>query len=270
MERRQRRRQQLSHIGNDQSPKVPGIVLQLCWICNEWDEVIEAKRDSCISINLELDWHINYRTEISGRKALYVRPTQSFRSRDQKWEADRDDPLDVTHDAQISLSTGLAASFSLASEWLARCKKEHHICRNAVRLASKLPKRPLDLGSGKDQTIKLQVSLGRKEFVSLSHRWGEWQPLHLLENNLQSFKTEIDPSHLPRTFRDPVTVTSKLGYRYVWIDSLCIIQDSKEDWMSESAIISYIYRSSALSISAGGANDSNSGCFAVREPLRHR
>ena len=269
-QRRQRRMQQLSQIEDNQSPKIPGIVLQLCWSCHESDERIEPKWGSYVSINLELDWHVNYRMEANGREALDVRPTEYVRSQGQKWKANRDDPIEVVHDAQICVSTESAASFNLASEWLARCKKEHPICRKAVRSVSKFPKRLLDLGSGKDQTIRLQVDLGRKEFVSLSHRWGNSQPLCLLESNIESFKTEINPGHLPRTFQDAVTITRKLGYRYLWIDSLCIIQDSKEDWMTESAIMGQIYRCSALNISAGGADDSNSGCFAMREPLRQR
>ncbi|KAK3332666.1 heterokaryon incompatibility protein-domain-containing protein [Cercophora scortea] len=155
--------------------------------------------------------------------------------------------------------------------WLAKCKKEHAVCRKAVRsAASKFPTRLLDLGSGKDQTIRLRVGLGRKEFVSLSHRWGNSQPLRLLQSNLDAFKTEIKPEDLPKTFQDAVTITRKLGYRYLWIDSLCIIQDSKEDWMAESAIMGQIYRCSALNISAGGAEDSSAGCFATRDPLQHR
>ncbi|KAN0070748.1 Heterokaryon incompatibility protein (HET) domain containing protein [Elaphomyces granulatus] len=268
-ERRQRRMQQLSQIEDNQSSKFPGIVLQLRWGCSEWDERIDPKRDS-FSINLELDWHVNYRMEINDRMALDVRPTEYVRSQGHKWKANRDDPIEVVHDAQICVSTESAASFNLASEWLARCKKGHPICRKAVRSASKFPKRLLDLGSGKDQTIRLRVDLGRKEFVSLSHRWGNSQPLRLLNSNIESFKTEINPDHLPRTFRDTVTITRKLGYRYLWIDSLCIIQDSKEDWMMESSIMGQIYRCSALNISTGGADDSNSGCFATREPLRQR
>lgn len=117
---------------------------------------------------------MNYRMETNGRKALNVRPTEDVRSQGQKWEANRDDPIEVAHDAQVCESMEPVASFKLASKWLTRCKKEHPICRKAVQSASKFPKRLLDLGSGKDQTIRLRVGLGRKEFVSLSHRWGKF------------------------------------------------------------------------------------------------
>lgn len=267
---RQRRMEQLDQIKDDLSAKIAGVALQFRWGCNEWDERVEAKWGSYVSINLELDWHLNYPMETNGRKSLSIYRAEYVRSQGEKWESNRDDPIDVVHDAQISASTGSDASLNLANRWLAKCKKEHAVCRKAVRSASKFPTRLLDLGSGKDQTIRLREGLGRKEFVSLTHRWGNTQPLCLLQGNVETFKTEIKPEDLPKTFRDAVTITRKLRYRYLWIDSLCIIQDSKEDWMTESAIMGHIYRCSALNISAGGAEDSSSGCFVTREPLQHR
>lgn len=195
--RRRRRTQQLRQIENSQSPQIPGIVLQLSWSCYEFDERIEPKWGSYVSINLELKWHMNHLMETDSRKCLHVHPTEYIQSQGRQWEANRDDPIGVVHDAQISMSTESTASFNLAREWLDRCKREYPICRKAVRSASQFPKRLLDLGSGKDQTIRLCVGLGRKEFVSLTHRWGNSQPLRLLKSNIESFKSEINPDHLP-------------------------------------------------------------------------
>jgi hypothetical protein len=268
--RRQRRAEQLDQMKDNPPIGVAAVALQFHWDCYEWDKEIEAKWGSYVSINLELDWPLSCPMETNGRKALSVYRTEYVRSQGEEWKANRDDPIEVVHDAQISVFTGSDASFSLARHWLARCKREHAVCRRAVRSSTKSPTRLLDLGSGKDQTIRLRVGIGRKEFVSLSHRWGDSQPLRLLQSNLEAFKTEIKPDDLPKTFRDAVTITRKLGYRYLWIDSLCIIQNSREDWMAESAIMGQIYRSSALNISAGGAEDSRSGCLVTREPLQHR
>ncbi|KAG7284603.1 hypothetical protein NEMBOFW57_009208 [Staphylotrichum longicolle] len=208
----------------------------------------------------------------NGRKALSVYRTEYIRSEAEKakWKAHRDDPIEVVHDAQLSVSTGSAASFGLAKQWLTRCKRGHSVCRDAIRSVTKFPTRLLDIGSGKVKTIRLREGRGQKDFVSLSHCWGSLQPLRLLEGNLELFKTQINFEDLPRTFQDAVTITRELGYRYLWIDSLCIIQDSKGDWTTESAIMGHIYRASALNISAGGAADSSAGCFATRNPLKHR
>ncbi len=60
----------------------------------------------------------------------------------------------------------------------------------------------------------------------------------------------IDIDDLPPTFRDAVTVVRKLGLRYLWIDSLCIIQKDLEDWQIESARMSSIFRNAYLVLGA--------------------
>lgn len=77
------------------------------------------------------------------------------------------------------------------------------------------------------------------------------------------FGTEIDK--LPRTFIEAFTVCLKLGYRYILIDSLCIIQDDDDDWQAEASFMGNIYAYADLNISATGAKDSDSGLFVQRE-----
>lgn len=72
---------------------------------------------------------------------------------------------------------------------------------------------------------------------------------------------------LPLTFQHAVSITYSLGYRYLWIDSLCIMQDDPSDWAFESATMSRIYSNSVLTIAALWGEDSHSGCFVERNPL---
>lgn len=74
-------------------------------------------------------------------------------------------------------------------------------------------------------------------------------------------------SLLSQTFRDAITITRQLNIRYLWIDSLCIIQDDLRDWEFESANMSSIYRSSILTIAAAATVDSVGGCFAATPKL---
>ena len=74
---------------------------------------------------------------------------------------------------------------------------------------------------------------------------------------------------LPLTFQHAIAITRKLGYQYLWIDSLCIIQDSKEDWDVESLDMKRVYQMSALTIGAARGGDSHAGCFVERQPLAH-
>lgn len=69
---------------------------------------------------------------------------------------------------------------------------------------------------------------------------------------------------LPKTFQEAIALTRKLGVRYLWIDSLCIIQDDHHGWEVESAKMATIYSLSYLTIAATHAADSQQGCFSTR------
>ena len=62
-------------------------------------------------------------------------------------------------------------------------------------------------------------------------------------------------------------ITRRLGLRFLWIDSLCIIQDSIENWTHESAMIGLVYSNATCNIAATAAEDSSAGCFFERNPL---
>ncbi|KAM5349700.1 hypothetical protein ACJ41O_006205 [Fusarium nematophilum] len=70
---------------------------------------------------------------------------------------------------------------------------------------------------------------------------------------------------LSKNFQDAVVATRALGFRYLWIDSLCIIQDSKEDWDIESARMELVYRNAACTLSASKSADGNGGLFMPRD-----
>jgi hypothetical protein len=72
--------------------------------------------------------------------------------------------------------------------------------------------------------------------------------------HLDSHKTGIPMSALPKTFRDAVKITHRVGKRFLWIDSLAIIQDDTKDWEFEAAQMAAIYENSFLSIAATSQN----------------
>lgn len=75
---------------------------------------------------------------------------------------------------------------------------------------------------------------------------------------------------LPKTFRDAVQITRRLGVRHLWIDSLCIIQDSKEDWGIEAARMGDVYRYGYLNIAANASKGANAGIFTQRSDAARR
>jgi Heterokaryon incompatibility protein (HET) len=72
---------------------------------------------------------------------------------------------------------------------------------------------------------------------------------------------------LPRTFQDAIMAVREFNIRYIWIDSLCIIQDSDEDWKFEAAQMDVVYRNAIYNIAATKGTDSESGLFTERKPF---
>ena len=120
---------------------------------------------------------------------------------------------------------------------------------------------------GDDQfTIKLtssdEVDLHRERYFVLSHVWGDIDIACRTKcENFERYQNEgIDYNALPQTFQDVIRITVAVGVEYLWIDSLCIIQDDTSDWQRESAKMASIFRSASLTIAAASARNSLGGC----------
>jgi hypothetical protein len=75
--------------------------------------------------------------------------------------------------------------------------------------------------------------------------WGNTKvlaPLRTLKSNYKAMLGEIGSQDLPRNFIDALVVCAGLGIRYLWIDSLCIVQDDGEDWKREAGTMHLVYR----------------------------
>ncbi|CAH0057625.1 unnamed protein product [Clonostachys solani] len=73
---------------------------------------------------------------------------------------------------------------------------------------------------------------------------------------------------LPKTFQDAISLVSRLGLEYIWIDSLCILQDSLDDWDREAAVMSDVYLNATINIAATAASDGREGLFNDRDSLK--
>ena len=101
--------------------------------------------------------------------------------------------------------------------------------------------------------------------MSLSHCWGASSFLTLKSTNLSDFK-EGKPLHvLSKVFKDAIFVTRSLGCNMIWIDSLCIIQDSLDDWRKESVNMSKVYVNAVCNIAATGSSGCDEGLFHNQE-----
>lgn len=104
-----------------------------------------------------------------------------------------------------------------------------------------LPTRYLNVDSNPPRLCVAEDG-ARGFYVALSHCWGKTQPLRTTSATIADRLISIPTADMPQTFRDAVLITRELGLEYLWIDSLCIVQDSQEDWEKESAKMGDIYR----------------------------
>lgn len=154
------------------------------------------------------------------------------------------------------------ASLQQIINWDTSCRMSHSQCRTR---ATSLPTRVIDVGSS-DGVCRLYESRGDQEYyMTLSHCWGSLKIFTTINNNLADLKRHIDIDALPKTFRDAIYITRLLKIRYLWIDSLCIIQDDSEDWARESAKMASIYHQSYLTLAATSAKDGSEGLFKPRD-----
>jgi hypothetical protein len=96
-------------------------------------------------------------------------------------------------------------------------------------------------------------------FVSLSHCWGGAEILKLTTTNISVLKGDISFLQLPKTFQDAIQVVRTLGIRYIWIDSLCIIQNSDQDWHKEASAMLKVYKHALFNIAATASTNSCGG-----------
>ncbi|RSL58562.1 hypothetical protein CEP53_006107 [Fusarium sp. AF-6] len=161
---------------------------------------------------------------------------------------------------------GSPVNLSIAKGWLDDCRDNHAQCRPVE--TSRLPTRVLDVGISEGLDSCRLVETGNKEgnYVALSHCWGAKIKERLTTETLSNFLRCIQIAQLPANFRDAIHVTRQLGMRYLWIDALCILQDSKEDWASESERMGSIYQDSTLTIFAMTSKGSEEGFLKTVNP----
>ncbi|KAI1378917.1 heterokaryon incompatibility protein-domain-containing protein [Hypoxylon crocopeplum] len=147
-------------------------------------------------------------------------------------------------------------SFNYLKSRLRACVETHDSCRQNLSSASK---RLLHLGSTGDSSASLyETPVGfREPYVALSYCWGGDVPLKTLKSNIRSLMQGFSLTQLPAAVRDAAQITRKLGLQYLWVDSLCIMQDSKTDWEEQSAKMCSIYEQAYLTIVASSAGSAD-------------
>ncbi|KAF4631287.1 hypothetical protein G7Y89_g6840 [Cudoniella acicularis] len=171
---------------------------------------------------------------------------------------------------ELDHNLGSDENFQVAKEWIEACSSEHdgHLCPKIID--HPLPKRLIDVGPlDNTQHPKLVITpKGQKgRYLALSHCWGVSVKGERLVTNVKDIKTRkngIPLASMPANFQDACIITRKLRFKYLWIDSLCIIQNSRTDWEIQSSQMGQIYTNASFTIAAAAAKDSDGGLLETQ------
>ncbi|KAF8860297.1 HET-domain-containing protein [Acephala macrosclerotiorum] len=159
--------------------------------------------------------------------------------------------------------------------WWMECLRgggRHEACRQSPD-QQKLPRRIVEvLSETGAESLRLVETNGLQgRYNALSHCWGqskEHSPLSTTGANISAHLSSLDWENFSKTFQDAVKITRYLNIQYLWIDSLCIIQDDEKDWFDQAPRMGSIYAGATLTIVATRATHGGMGCFSSRESVK--
>ena len=173
---------------------------------------------------------------------------------------------------QLAPNTALEPCWDLAKHWISSCRTNHMSCRKFVSASPYHPTRLIEiapLASTSDDKLHLRIAGEHSPevpYMTLSHCWGKSKFLKLTKTTFQRLRDGFSEADtLSKTFQDAITICREFGVKYLWIDSLCIFQDSPEDWRCEAAQMGQVYENSLCNIAATGASNDEEGCFKDRD-----
>ncbi|RMZ91160.1 hypothetical protein DV736_g1624, partial [Chaetothyriales sp. CBS 134916] len=187
------------------------------------------------------------------------------------------DPLgDIVRRRPLRRNVQSGNVFAAAQSLIKECMdpgKPHKQCQYSRDTV--LPKRVLDVGKSEDLNpiIKLRVNETEThaQYLTLSYCWGKQpeptapiQPLMLRRDNLKDLVVDIRLESLQQSIQDAIFVTRKLGFRYLWVDALCIIQDCKDDKDREISRMASIYKNASITIAASSSENATDGFLSKK------
>ncbi|KAN0095064.1 Heterokaryon incompatibility protein (HET) domain containing protein [Hyaloscypha variabilis] len=173
-----------------------------------------------------------------------------------------------TFQVVIATTPSVDDAARLIRHWLQACQDLHEECRHRGKFL--VPTRLINVSNV--AAIKLK-SFGlhyksNLQYVTVSHCWGNGNFLKLTVANLADLERGIPLENLSAKFQGLVALAHSLGIHYVWIDTLCIIQegDDYNDWRTESSRMASVYSNAVLNLAVVGSSE-HDPCFKSRQPL---
>jgi hypothetical protein len=123
----------------------------------------------------------------------------------------------------ISVSASDVAVLEKAQSWIQSCRNDHSKCNDHKHRTT--PKRLIFVGT--NETIRLEENLHNTPYAALSHCWGNSPSCITTKQNISSRMQRVPWAELPKTFQDAIIVTRYMGLHYLWVDSICILQNDR-------------------------------------------
>ena len=192
------------------------------------------------------------------------------------------DAQSVVNDIQTGFSelpeAGSALHLEILRCWLDHCDDKHwkdpkckpsRFKKSAAGSIIKLPTRLIDVGTAADSCVRLQEMKDLDgDWIALSYQWGTPPYFSTTRHNILDMYAGVEVHTLPKTFRDAIKITRALGRRYLWIDSICIIQGPDGDFESEARTMEDVYNGAYCVLAACCAKDQSSGFLLPRMARR--
>jgi hypothetical protein len=181
------------------------------------------------------------------------------------------EPLD--HKGMLAFSTfshsGSTECLALCRKWLEECRNHHVECKDLENIHGCLPTRVIAVEAknedGEPRPRLVDGGQRIEEFAALSYCWGGESLLMLNSDTEGDLRAGLPLEKFPATMRDAIVATQQLGIKYLWIDALCIRQDSAKDWDLEATKMRDIYKGAVITIAAASSSKSSDGFFNQRK-----
>lgn len=141
------------------------------------------------------------------------------------------------------------------SQWIEDCITNHSSCKSLTQSARPARLLKVELLTDTADPTVILISVDQEDdykYVALSHYWARSKPIKTTSLNVHERSAGIQWGDLPEVFQDTVRLSLRLGIRYIWIDSLCIIQGDETDWLAESPKMRAIYQDAYVVFAAHG------------------
>ncbi|KAI9924872.1 hypothetical protein ASPWEDRAFT_172166 [Aspergillus wentii DTO 134E9] len=167
-------------------------------------------------------------------------------------------------------------AFSVVDNWIRSCLDGHEYCSEPAKLPL-LPTRVIDVSPSESNSgmVCLRDEESKTEpaapYIALSHCWGKGIPFITTTTNLKDRKAGINFGEMPQALQDAIHITRRLGVQYIWIDTLCIVQDDIKDWQIEAGRMVNVYQDAFLVIGASNSSSDDHGflgCRRSRDSIR--